>query len=64
MGDIQQEMEDEDIHHIAQEAEPNQKLLVIGYGRHGKDTVCEILRDQHGYSFTSSSSFVDRKSVV
>jgi hypothetical protein len=35
-----------------------QKLLVIGYGRHGKDTVCEILRDQHGYSFISSSRFV------
>jgi hypothetical protein len=55
-SDIQQEMEDEDIHHIAQEA--TQKLLVIGYGRHGKDTVCEILRDHHGYRFTSSSRFV------
>jgi hypothetical protein len=34
------------------------RLLVIGHGRHGKDTVCEILRDYHGYSFVSSSQFV------
>lgn len=33
------------------------KLLVIGHGRHGKDTVCELLRDQYGYSFESSSQF-------
>ena len=33
------------------------KLLVIGHGRHGKDTVCEILRDKYGYSFESSSKF-------
>lgn len=31
------------------------KLMVCGYGRHGKDTVCEILRDNHGYTFKSSS---------
>ena len=36
------------------------KLLVIGHGRHGKDTVCEILRDQYGYSFESSSKFCSR----
>ncbi len=33
------------------------KLLIIGHGRHGKDTVCEILRDHYGYSFKSSSEF-------
>ena len=33
------------------------KLLVIGHGRHGKDTVCEILRDHYGYTFESSSKF-------
>jgi hypothetical protein len=33
------------------------KLLVIGHGRHGKDTVCEMLRDKYGYSFESSSQF-------
>jgi dephospho-CoA kinase len=31
------------------------KLLVAGHGRHGKDTVCEILRDEYGYTFKSSS---------
>lgn len=33
------------------------KLLVIGHGRHGKDTVCERLRDVHGLKFESSSVF-------
>jgi hypothetical protein len=39
------------------------KLLVIGHGRHGKDTVCEILRDSYGYSFESSSQFCSRKFI-
>jgi len=33
------------------------KLLVIGHGRHGKDTVCEILKTYYNYSFESSSQF-------
>lgn len=36
------------------------KLLIIGHGRHGKDTVCEILRDRYGYSFESSSLFCSK----
>ena len=36
------------------------KLLVIGHGRHGKDTVCEILRDKFGYTFESSSQFCSK----
>lgn len=36
------------------------KLLVIGHGRHGKDTVCEILRDKYGYTFDSSSRFCSK----
>lgn len=36
------------------------KLLVIGHGRHGKDTVCEMLRDQYDYSFESSSRFCSK----
>ena len=36
------------------------KLLIIGHGRHGKDTVCEILRDKYGYSFESSSQFCSK----
>lgn len=35
-----------------------QKLLIIGHGRHGKDTVAEILQDYAGYKFTSSSRWV------
>ena len=31
------------------------KLLIIGSGRHGKDTVAEILRDDFGMKFKSSS---------
>ena len=34
------------------------KLLIIGHGRHGKDTVAEMLRDMCGFKFTSSSMFV------
>jgi hypothetical protein len=33
------------------------KLLIIGHARHGKDTVCEILKDEFEYSFRSSSDF-------
>jgi hypothetical protein len=35
----------------------NPKVLIIGHGRHGKDTVAEVMRDYHGYKFTSSSLF-------
>jgi len=38
----------------------NPKLLVIGHGRHGKDTVCEMLRDDYGYTFESSSRFCSK----
>lgn len=34
-----------------------QKLLIIGYARHGKDTVCEILREKYNYNYVSSSVF-------
>lgn len=33
------------------------KLLIVGHGRHGKDTVCEILKAQYDYNFRSSSDF-------
>jgi hypothetical protein len=36
------------------------KLLIIGHGRHGKDTVCELLRDKYDYSFESSSQFCSK----
>lgn len=31
------------------------RIMVIGHGRHGKDTVCEILQTHYHLSFTSSS---------
>jgi hypothetical protein len=39
------------------------KLLIIGHGRHGKDTVCEILRDKYNYSFESSSRFCSKRFI-
>ena len=38
-------------------------LLVIGHGRHGKDTVCEILQMYHGFKFISSSEFACDRAV-
>lgn len=40
------------------------RLLIIGPARHGKDTVAEILRDEHGYSFISSSFYLAEKVVM
>ena len=31
------------------------KLLIIGHGTHGKDTVAQMIKDKVGLSFTSSS---------
>ena len=39
------------------------KLLIIGHGRHGKDTVGEILRDKFGFKFTSSSWFCAEETI-
>jgi len=39
------------------------KLLVIGHGRHGKDTVCEILSEKYNFNFVSSSQFCSRKFI-
>jgi hypothetical protein len=36
------------------------KLLVIGHGRHGKDTFCDILKESYGFSFESSSQFCSK----
>lgn len=33
------------------------KIILLGHARHGKDTVAEMLRDDYGYSFESSSMF-------
>ena len=39
------------------------KILLLGYGRHGKDTVAEMLQDRYGFSFTSSSMFCAERVV-
>lgn len=39
------------------------KLLVIGHAKHGKDTLCEFLHQDHGLSFVSSSYFAAERAV-
>lgn len=39
------------------------KLLILGYARHGKDTIAEMLHRKHGFRFTSSSEFVGREII-
>lgn len=39
------------------------KLMVMGFARHGKDTVCEILQERYGLSFVSSSLFAAEEVV-
>jgi hypothetical protein len=40
------------------------KLMILGYARHGKDTVAEILRDNLGLTFMSSSFAAADKVMV
>ena len=37
--------------------------MVIGHARHGKDTVCEFLRDKYGFVFVSSSYFAAQQFI-
>lgn len=39
------------------------RLLIIGHGEHGKDSVGDILRDQYGMRSVSSSEFAAQKAV-
>jgi len=39
------------------------KILVTGFGAHGKDTVCELLEMHYGFKFTSSSEFLAERVV-
>ncbi len=39
------------------------KLLIIGHGRHGKDTVCDILAESYGFNFKSSSKFCSERFI-
>lgn len=40
------------------------KIILVGHGRHGKDTAAEMLRDQHGLRFMSSSLFCAEKVML
>lgn len=41
----------------------NKKILILGYKQHGKDKFAELLRDNHGLNFRSSSLFLAEKVV-
>lgn len=39
------------------------KIIITGYARHGKDTVCDTLKKLYGYSFESSSQILAEEVV-
>lgn len=39
------------------------RMMVVGHGRHGKDTAAEILRDDFGATFVSSSWFMAERVI-
>lgn len=41
----------------------SRRILIIGHAQHGKDTVAEMLRDNYGLKFVSSSHFAIEKAV-
>lgn len=41
--------------HLVETFDTRKKLLIIGHGRHGKDTVAEMISEEYGLSFISSS---------
>lgn len=41
----------------------SKRILIIGHAQHGKDTVAEMLRDDYGIKFASSSRFAIEKAV-
>lgn len=45
------------------EAFAKPKLLIVGYGRHGKDSVAEMLHRKYGFKFVSSSEFVAQEII-
>ena len=40
------------------------RILILGHARHGKDTVSELLRANHGFRFISSSIFCAAKIII
>ena len=41
----------------------NPRIMLMGHGRHGKGSVCEILTEHYGYSCMSSSEAAGRRFV-
>lgn len=39
------------------------KILIIGHGRHGKDSVCDIITEKYNFNFISSSEFCSNKFI-
>jgi hypothetical protein len=39
-------------------------VLILGHARHGKDTVAEMLRDNHAFSYASSSLFAAERVIM
>lgn len=40
------------------------KIILLGHGRHGKDTVADLLRDRHGFNPMGSSLFACERVVL
>jgi hypothetical protein len=40
------------------------KLIIVGHARSGKDTVAEVLRDEYGMKFQSSSVFCLKTAII
>lgn len=43
---------------------PRKKVLILGHGRHGKDTAADILKEELGYQFISSSLFAAKRVMM
>ena len=55
MGGIGQNMLREHLEDLELSKKNKPKLLIIGNMRHGKDSFAEILNEEFGYTFESSS---------
>lgn len=42
----------------------NLNLMIVGYARHGKDTVADMLKDHYGFHFVSSSYFMAERVIL
>jgi hypothetical protein len=54
---IENDLQTDDLHLVETFGGIAMKVLVLGHGKHGKDTVAEILREVDGLEFMSSSEY-------